>query len=354
MFNRRIAIAAFALGCSALALAAPASAQTKWNLPAAYPADNPHSENLVLFAKDVETATGGKLQITVHPGAALFKAPEIKRAVASGQAQMGEVLISLHENEDPVFGIDVVPFLATSFADSLKLYKASKAAVEKKLDSQGVKLLFMVPWAPQGVYTKKELSTIDDMKGLKWRAYNVGTARLGELLGMQSVTIQAAELPQALATGVVNSFMSSGGTGYDSKAWETLTHFYDVQAWIREGRHLRQQGRFRRARQADAGGDPEGRRDGRGARLEDVGREDQLVSRPAQGQGHEGAGPVRGARRRLQEGRRDPDRRLAEEGRRRRPGDRRRLQEDVRLATDEALIPLLPSGEKVAARSADG
>jgi TRAP-type C4-dicarboxylate transport system substrate-binding protein len=232
MFDRRTAIAAFALGCSAFALAAPAAAQTKWNLPAAYPADNPHSENLVLFAKDVEAATSGKLSITVHPGAALFKAPEIKRAVASGQAQMGEVLMSLHENEDPVFGIDVVPFLATSFPDAMKLYKASKPAIEKKLESQGLKLLFMVPWAPQGVYAKKELNAIEDMKGLKWRSYNVGTARLGELLGMQSVTIQAAELPQALATGVVNSFMSSGGTGYDSKVWETLTHFYDVQAWI--------------------------------------------------------------------------------------------------------------------------
>lgn len=216
-----------------LAFAAPAAlAQAKWNLPAAYPADNPHSENLTAFAKDVEAATGGKLSITVHAGASLFKAPEIKRAVQTGQAQMGEVLISLHENEDPIFGIDVVPFLATSFADSMKLYKASKAAVEKKLESQGIKLLFMVPWAPQGVYAKKEINTIEDMKGLKWRAYNVGTTRLGELLGMQSVTIQAAELPQALATGVVNSFMSSGGTGYDSKAWETLTHFYDVQAWI--------------------------------------------------------------------------------------------------------------------------
>ena len=233
MIDRRtFAATALALGVSALAFAAPAAAQTKWNLPAAYPADNPHSENLTLFAKDVEAATGGKLAITVHPGASLFKAPEIKRAVQSGQAQMGEVLLSIHENEDPVYGIDVVPFLATSFADAKKLYAASKAAVEKKLDSQGVKLLFMVPWAPQGVYTKKELNTIDDMKGLKWRSYNVGTARLGDLLGMQSVTIQAAELPQALATGVVNSFMSSGGTGYDSKVWESLTHFYDVQAWI--------------------------------------------------------------------------------------------------------------------------
>ena len=222
-------------GVAAAALtfgAGSAAAQTKWNLPNAYPSDNPHTENLALFAKDVEAATGGKLSITVHANAALFKATEIKRAVQTGQAQMGEILISNHENEDPIFGIDVVPFLATSFADSRKLYTASKAAIEKKLDAQGIKLLFMVPWAPQGVYAKKDINTIEDMKGLKWRAYNVGTARLGELLGMQAVTIQAAELPQALATGVVNSFMSSGGTGYDSKVWESLDHFYDVQAWI--------------------------------------------------------------------------------------------------------------------------
>jgi TRAP-type C4-dicarboxylate transport system substrate-binding protein len=223
---------AAALVAAAALWIAPASAQTKWNLPAAYPADNPHSENLVAFAKDVEAATGGKLQITVHPGASLFKAPDIKRAVQTGQAQIGEVLLSLHENEDPIFGIDVVPFLATSFPEAMKLYQASKAATEKKLAAQGLMLLFAVPWAPQGVYVNKPLNTIDDMKGLKWRAYNAGTARIGELVGAQSVTIQAAELPQALATGVVNSFMSSGGTGYDSKAWESLKYFYDVQAWI--------------------------------------------------------------------------------------------------------------------------
>ena len=216
----------------AVLAAAPASAQTKWNLPAAYPADNPHSENLAAFAKDVDAATSGKLQITVHPGASLFKAPDIKRAVATGQAQMGEVLLSIHENEDPLFGIDVVPFLATSYPAAMKLYQASKAAIAKKLEAQGIMVLFAVPWAPQGVYVNKPLATIDDLKGMKWRAYNVGTARIGELVGAQPVTIQAAELPQALATGVVNSFMSSGGTGYDSKVWESLKYFYDVQAWI--------------------------------------------------------------------------------------------------------------------------
>ena len=229
LITRRLALAAAAF----LAVGATgAAAQTVWNLPAAYPADNPHSENLAAFTKDVDAATGGKLKITLHAGASLFKAPEIKRAVATGQAQIGEVLLSIHENEDPIFGIDVVPFLATSFPASRKLYEVSKPAVEKKLASQGLMLLFAVPWAPQGIYAKKELQSVDDMKGLKWRSYNVGTARIGELVGAQPVTIQAAELPQALATGVVNSFMSSGGTGYDSKVWETLTHFYDVQAWI--------------------------------------------------------------------------------------------------------------------------
>jgi TRAP-type C4-dicarboxylate transport system substrate-binding protein len=224
------------LGCTittAFAISAmPAMAQTKWNLPTAYPTTNFHTENLVEFAKDVDKLSGGKLQITVHGSASLFKAPEIKRAVATGQAQIGEVLLSIHENENPLFGIDVVPFLATSFADSKKLWNASKPEISKALDAQGLMVLFAVPWPPQGIYAKKELNSVADMKGLKWRAYNVGTSRIAEIVGAQPLTIQAAELPQALATGVADSFMSSGATGFDSKVWETLTHFYDTQAWL--------------------------------------------------------------------------------------------------------------------------
>src|SRR3954454_6733016 len=206
----------FLAACVGLfALTATASAQTKWNLPSAYPNDNPHVENLNAFAKDVAEATGGKLQIQVHGGASLFKGPEIKRAVATGQAQTGEVLISILENESPIFGIDVVPFLATSFPEAMKLWIASKPLIEQKLAAQGMQVLFTVPWGPQGIYAKKELNSIEDMRGLKWRAYNVGTARIGELVGAQAVTVQAAELPQALATGVVNAFMSTRAAGYD-------------------------------------------------------------------------------------------------------------------------------------------
>jgi TRAP-type C4-dicarboxylate transport system substrate-binding protein len=229
--NRRFAlVAGSALVAAALAL--PAYAQTKWDLPTAYPANNFHTENITQFAGDVDKATGGKLKITVHPNASLFKAPEIKRAVQGGQAQAGEILLVNFENEDPLYGIDGIPFLATSYAESMKLYKAERKALDDKLASQGMKLLYTVPWPPQGIYTKRTLNSVADMKGLKWRAYSPATSKIAELVGAQPVTVQAAEVSQALATGVIDSYMSSGATGYDSKTYESVKNWYDTQAWL--------------------------------------------------------------------------------------------------------------------------
>ena len=225
--KRRLLIAA-----AATFLASPALAQTKWDLPAAYPATNYHTVNLQKFADAVKANSGGKLEIVVHPGASLFKAPEIKRAVQTGQAPIGEILVSNFENEDPVYGVDVVPFLASSFPEAKKLWAAQKPVLEKKAAAQGMMVLFAVPWPPQGLYAKKEVNSTADMKGMKFRAYNRGTSRIAELTGAQPITIQAAELSQALATGKVDSFISSGATGVDSKVWEQLTHFYDTQAWL--------------------------------------------------------------------------------------------------------------------------
>ena len=225
--------ALFALAAGlALTMAAPAGAQTKWDMPTAYPANNFHTENIQQFANDVDKATGGTLKITVHANAALFKAPEIKRAVQGGQAQLGEILLVNFENEDPLYGIDGVPFLATSYGESLKLYKASRKALEDKLAKQGMRLLFAVPWPPQGIYTNRTLNNGGDMKGLKWRAYSPATAKIAELVGAQPVTVQAAEVSQALATGVIDSYMSSPATGYDSKTYEHIKNFYDTQAWL--------------------------------------------------------------------------------------------------------------------------
>jgi TRAP-type C4-dicarboxylate transport system substrate-binding protein len=212
--------------------AAPVLAQTKWDLPAAYAASNFHTENLVQFAGDVDKATSGKLKITVHANASLFKAPEIKRAVQGGQAQIGEILLANFQNEWQIFGADGLPFLADSYDESAKLYKAQKPALEKKLGEQGMMLLYAVPWGPQGIYVKKPIASAADLKGVKWRAYSPATARIAELVGAQPVTVQAAELSQAMATGVVESYMSSGATGYDTKTFEHIKYWYDTQAWL--------------------------------------------------------------------------------------------------------------------------
>src|SRR5215470_14122456 len=225
------ALQAFAAAIAA-AFCAAAAAQTKWDMPTPYPATNFHTENIAQFIADIDKATGGKLKITVHSNASLFKANEIKRAVQTEQAQIGEILISAYSNEDPMFGVDSIPFVATGYADAGKLWKASRKALDERFAKQGMRILYAVPWPPQGIYSNKPLASMADMKGLKMRTYNPATSRIAELAGAQAVTIQAAELAQAMATGAVNANITSGATGYDSKAWEQVKYFYDAQAWL--------------------------------------------------------------------------------------------------------------------------
>lgn len=218
---------------AALALTATTvQAGEKWDMPMAYSATNFHSATGAEFAKCITTGTGGEIEVVTHPSGALFKGADIKRAIQTGQAPIGERLLSGHQNENIVFGFDSIPFLATSFDDAAKLWKAAKPTISKILDDQNLVLLYAVPWPPQGLYFKKEINSVAEMKGIKFRSYNNATARLAELAGMLPVTIEAAEISQAFATGVAESMISSGSTGYDRKVWESLSHFYEVDAWL--------------------------------------------------------------------------------------------------------------------------
>lgn len=222
-----------ALGvATALTLVGPAAWAETWDMPMAYPESNFHTAAGKSFAQCVGEASAGELEITIHANGSLFKGNEIKRAVQTGQAPIGERLLSAHENENAVFGFDAVPFLATSFEESDKLWAAARPTLEKVLAEQNMVLVYAVPWPPQGLYAKKAIDRAADLKGVKFRAYNAATAKMAELTGAVPVQIEAAELAQALATGVAESFISSGSTGNDVKAWESLTHFYDVQAWL--------------------------------------------------------------------------------------------------------------------------
>jgi TRAP-type C4-dicarboxylate transport system substrate-binding protein len=203
-----------------------------WDMPTPYVDSIFHTKNIVQFADDIKRLTNGRLTINIHSGASLYKHAEIKRAVRSGQVPIGESLISLYGNEDPLYQIDVLPLLATSYDSADKLWEASQMTISTLLKKQGVKLLFSVPWPPQGLYVKKEINTMDDLKGLKIRAYNALLSRLVELLGAIPAMVETPEVPQAFSTGIIDSMMTSPSTGVSSQAWDYVQYYYDFQAWI--------------------------------------------------------------------------------------------------------------------------
>jgi len=205
----------------------------KWDMALAYGAGNFHSANATEFAKNVTVKSDGKLTIITHPGGSLYKGGEIFRAVRTGQAQIGERFMSALGKEDPLLEVDSQPFLATNYGAAMRLYKASKPEIVKGLDSKGLVFLYAVPWPAQGLYSKKEINSVADLKGLKFRAYNSATIRIAELTGMSPTKIEAAEISQAFSTGAVESMITSPTTGKNKKIWENgVGYFYDIAAWF--------------------------------------------------------------------------------------------------------------------------
>jgi TRAP-type transport system periplasmic protein len=203
-----------------------------WNMPTPYPDSNFHTVNIKQFADDVRAATNGELDIKVHSAGSLVKHPEIKNAVRKGLVPVGEFFLSLLSNENAVFGADSIPFLASNYDEAKRLWDASRPIVEKELAKQHLKVLFSVPWPPQGLYSKKPVETFADLKGVKMRAYNALTEKLARHSGAVPTQVEVPDIPQAFATGQVEAMITSPSTGANSKAWDYVTNFVDVQAWI--------------------------------------------------------------------------------------------------------------------------
>jgi TRAP-type C4-dicarboxylate transport system substrate-binding protein len=222
------------LGGAAVAVAAlaiPATAET-WDMPTPYPDATFHTKNIHEFAKDIEDATGGDLAIKVHSAGSLFKHPEISKAVRSGQVPAGEFFLSLLANDNPAFGADSLPFLATSYDEAMKLWEAQESVITELLDEQGLMPLYAVPWPPQGLYTTKEIASVDDLAGLKFRTYNATLEQFANLAGAAPTQVEVPDIPQAFSTGRVEAMITSPSTGVNSKAWDFLSHYTDIQAWI--------------------------------------------------------------------------------------------------------------------------
>lgn len=212
--------------------AGAAGAQQSWNIATPYPDATFHTQNVQEFVDDINEATDGAIGVQVHSAGSLVEHPEIKRAVRTQQVQMGEIFISLLGNENPVFSVDSVPFLATSYEEAERLWEASRPKIEERLAEDRIKLLYAVPWPAQGLYTNREVDSVDDLEGLSFRAYNATTSRLAELLDMEATQVEVPEIPQAFSTGIINAMVTSPTTGVNSQAWDFVDNFYDIRAWI--------------------------------------------------------------------------------------------------------------------------
>ncbi len=222
-----------ALASAIVALAGISSASAAdWDMPTPYPDKTFHTVNISQFADDVKAATDGGLNITVHSAGSLIKHPEIKNAVRSGQVPAGEFFMSLLANEDAAFGLDSQPFLATSYDDAKKLWDIQKPVVTELLAKQNLVPLFSVAWPPQGLYTKNEIKTVDDLKGLKFRAYNAALEQFATLAGAAPTQVEVPDIPQAFSTGQVDAMITSPSTGANSKAWDYVTVYTPINAWV--------------------------------------------------------------------------------------------------------------------------
>ncbi len=217
---------------AAVAFSFGAAQAENWDMPTPYSDAVFHTKNIIEFAKDVENATDGALTITVHSAGSLFKHADIKNAVRSRQVPIGEFFLSRLANENAAFGLDSLPFLAASYDEAEKLWAAQKPVITELLAEQNLMPLFAVPWPAQGLYTKNEIKTVDDLSGLKFRAYNAALEEFATLAGAAPTQVEAPDIPQAFATGQVEAMITSPSTGASSKAWDFVSYYTPINAWV--------------------------------------------------------------------------------------------------------------------------
>ena len=228
--NRRQLLLLAGLTGSVAAFASHAMAETTWRMASAFPESVFHTQNIKQFIAEVEEKSKGELKIRLHDNSSLYAMPEIKQAVETGQVPIAEFMPSAYGNEDPLFEVDVIPYLATGYDEAWTLYQATKPLLEEKLSQGGVKLLYSVAWPGAGFYSAAALEKPEDLKGRKMRAAAPITGKWTDRMGMTSHVIQLPELAQAFSTGMVDMMFTSSPMAPTIQAWEFTKFYYDIEA----------------------------------------------------------------------------------------------------------------------------
>jgi TRAP-type C4-dicarboxylate transport system substrate-binding protein len=221
-----------ALCAVSLGHASTVMAQTTWKLATGYRAESFHTQNIMQFARDIDQATVGQLKIQVHPNNTLAKLSEITQAVLQGKADAGETIMTSMVKDIPIAGADSIPFVVSSYKDAERMWKLQRPGIEKHFSRRGLKLLYTVPWPPQGLHSSKPVRSLSDFKGTQMRTYNSTTLRIAEMLGAKPVDVAMVDVGKALAEGRMDNMITSALTGVENKVWGPIKYYYEINAWF--------------------------------------------------------------------------------------------------------------------------
>jgi TRAP-type C4-dicarboxylate transport system substrate-binding protein len=215
------------MGATALAagIVPAASAQEYWDMSYAWPEGNFHVQNGMRFAEEVERVTEGDVIITIHPGGALgLRGPEAMAAVRDGVVPIAEYSFEQQNGEVPFASLGAMPGLATGYEETRILADIMRPYMDDIFAEYNQKLLYVVPWPGQAVYSDMAIETLADLEGYQLRAANARAVEFFEALGAAPILLPWAEVVPSLASGVIDGVSTSSSSGVDGQFWEFMSH----------------------------------------------------------------------------------------------------------------------------------
>jgi TRAP-type transport system periplasmic protein len=195
--------AAVLIGC--FSFLGTAQAQTiKLSYANFFPAQHfTNVEQFPAWAKEVETATGGKVKITIYPGETLLQAAEIYEGVVRGTADLGHGSTGYSRGRFPATEASELPGIefGSAAANSVVAWEAYKKFQPKEFSD--VKVMYLMAVGPGFLYSKKPVRSLADLKGMRIRATGP-TAEAMKAMGAVPVAMTMPEVYESLSKGIID------------------------------------------------------------------------------------------------------------------------------------------------------
>lgn len=213
---------------SSLPFVSVATAKGTWNANSQWSPNNYHSKALKEFANKVNIKTKGELEIIVqYSGALGYKGPELLQAVQDNLVQMSLITNMTVAGYEMIFGVNSLPMMGPNIEKGRIFTEICRPYFDKAAEKWNQKILWIGPWF-DGLWTKKKVSAVEDLKGMKIRTYDKISASVIQALGGLPYALPWSDVYTSVATGMIDAVLTSATTGAEGKLWEVMDYFQPI------------------------------------------------------------------------------------------------------------------------------